>query len=147
MNIRILPMTAELAASVAALETVCFSEPWSEESLQQMVGRQDAVFLCAFVDGAFAGYAGMLCVLDEGQICNVATAPSFRRLGVGRALMSELEAEARRRSLSVMMLEVRASGTAAQSLYLSAGFEKVGVRRGFYASPREDAFLYNRYLQ
>ena len=99
------------------------------------------------MDGVFAGHVGMLCVLDEGQICNLAVAPAFRRMGVGSALLDALKTEAARRGLAVLMLEVRASNTAAQALYEKSGFERVGVRRGFYANPREDAFLYNLYLK
>jgi ribosomal-protein-alanine N-acetyltransferase len=42
-----------------------------------------------------------------------------------------------------MMLEVRASNTAAQKLYEKTGWEKVGVRRNYYSFPREDGILYN----
>ena len=41
----------------------------------------------------------------------------------------------------VMTLEVRASNTAAQSLYAKYGFQKVGVRNGYYLDNREDAVI------
>ena len=88
----------------------------------------------------------MLCVLDEGQICNVAVCPAFRRMGVGEALMAAQREIARSRGITVMMLEVRASNTAAQCLYEKLGWEKLGTRKNFYSSPREDALLYNLYL-
>jgi ribosomal-protein-alanine N-acetyltransferase len=142
----ILPMTKESALSVAELEKLCFSAPWSYEMLCAEGLRPEAEFLCAFVDGAFAGYAGMLCVLDEGQICNVAVCPPFRRMGVGEALMTAQKNAGLARGLSIMMLEVRAGNTAAQKLYEKLGWEKVGVRRNFYSAPREDGVLYNLYL-
>lgn len=40
-----------------------------------------------------------------------------------------------------LTLEVRASNTAAQSLYAKYGFAKVGVRRGYYTDNREDGVL------
>ena len=147
MELKILPMTPDSAVQAAALERECFSAPWREADFNEMLARPDAVFFCAFADAVFAGPADMLCVLDEGQICNIAVSPAFRRRGVGRALIAALIEEASRRALSVMMLEVRASNMAAQALYEASGFEKVGVRRAFYASPREDAYLYNRYLK
>ena len=88
----------------------------------------------------------MLCVLDEGQICNVAVCPHFRRMGVGEALMTAQRNAGIERGLSVMMLEVRASNAAAQRLYEKLGWENVGVRRNFYSAPREDGVLYNLYL-
>jgi ribosomal protein S18 acetylase RimI-like enzyme len=38
-----------------------------------------------------------------------------------------------------VFLEVRRSNAAAIGLYERSGFRPVGVRRGYYASPREDA--------
>ena len=145
-NIEVLPMTRDSAKNVAELEKLCFSAPWSYEMLCAEGLRPEAEFLCAFVDGAFAGYAGMLCVLDEGQICNVAVCPPFRRMGVGEALMTAQKNAGLARGLSIMMLEVRAGNTAAQKLYEKLGWEKVGVRRNFYSAPREDGVLYNLYL-
>ena len=145
-NIEILPMTKTSAEEAAALEKICFSSPWSADSLIEASGRADSSFLTAFVDGKFAGYAGMLCVLDEGQICNVAVCPAFRRMGVGEALMAAQREIALSRGITVMMLEVRASNSAAQRLYEKLGWEKLGTRKNFYSSPREDALLYNLYL-
>ena len=146
MAIEIIPMTAASAGFAAELEKICFASPWSENALLQMAEDPNGSFLCAFSDGAFAGYAGMLCVLDEGQICNVAVLPEFRRLGVGAALMKAQTEAAKIRGLSFMTLEVRAGNLAAQGLYEKYGWEKVGVRKNFYEKPREDAILYNYYL-
>ena len=140
-------MTKTSAEEAAALEKICFSSPWSADSLIEASGRADSSFLTAFVDGKFAGYAGMLCVLDEGQICNVAVCPHFRRMGVGEALMQAQREAGEARDLSVMMLEVRAGNSAAQRLYEKMGWEKVGVRRNYYSNPREDGILYNLYLK
>lgn len=145
-DVKILPMTEESAVYAAELEKICFSSPWSREALCEAAHRAEGNFLCAFIDGEFAGYAGMLCVLDEGQICNVAVCPPFRRMGVGEALMAAQKEAGISRRLSVMMLEVRAGNTAAQRLYEKLGWEKIGVRRNFYSNPREDGFLYNLYL-
>ena len=146
-TIEILPMTKESAVYTAELEKLCFSAPWSEEILCETISHPESEFLCAFVDGEFAGYAGMLCVLDEGQICNVAVCPPFRRMGVGEALMAAQKQAGLQRGLSVMYLEVRAGNTAAQRLYEKMGWEKVGVRRNYYSNPREDGVLYNLYLK
>lgn len=140
-------MTKESAVYTAELEQICFSSPWSEEMLCETIDRPESEFLCAFIDGEFAGYAGMLCVLDEGQICNVAVCPPFRRMGVGEALMQAQRERGLARGLSIMFLEVRAGNTAAQRLYEKMGWEKVGVRRNYYSNPREDGVLYNLYLR
>ncbi len=139
-------MTKEDVPLVAELEKNTFSAPWSEKMLLDAMDLTGASFLCAYLDGIFAGYAGMLSVLDEGQICNVAVAPDFRRRGVGASLMQAQLDAAKARGLSVMMLEVRAGNLAAQALYEKEGWTKVGVRKNYYERPREDGVLYNYYL-
>jgi len=43
-----------------------------------------------------------------------------------------------------LALEVRVSNGAAQALYRSHGFQLVGLRRGYYRRPEEDALLMAR---
>ncbi len=136
-------MTAADIKNAAELEKMTFSSPWSEEMLRMMSEQPNGRFFCAFYDGNFAGYVGMLCVFDEGQICNVAVSPEFRRLGIGTALMAEQMKTAKDCGLSFITLEVRAGNTAAQAMYEKQGWKKVGVRKNYYEKPREDGFLYD----
>ena len=145
MNIEIRKIDAESAKYAAELEKLCFAEPWSEKAIMEEAER--GYFIAAFIDGAFAGYAGMTQVLDERDICNVATVPEFRGKGVGRAIVEALIENARETGASVVMLEVRASNKAAITLYEKAGFSLVGKRKNFYSFPREDALLYNYYIE
>ena len=43
--------------------------------------------------------------------------------------------------MRVLGLEVRVSNAAARGLYRTLGFRLVGLRRGYYKSPIEDALL------
>ena len=144
MNIEIRKIDEESARLAAELEKKCFSEPWSAAGILDEAQR--GFFVAAYIDGEFAGYAGMTCVLDERDICNVASVPEFRGMGVGKALVNALLESARSTGASVVMLEVRKSNTAAISLYEKAGFVLVGQRKNFYSFPKEDALLYNYYL-
>ena len=144
MNVEIRKIDAESAKLAAELEKLCFSEPWSEKAILEEAER--GFFVAAYADGVFAGYAGMLCVLDERDVCNIATVPAFRGMGVGRALTQALIESAKETGASVIMLEVRKSNAAAISLYEKLGFTLVGERKNFYTLPREDALLYNYYI-
>lgn len=125
---------------VAAIERECFAAPWSEAALAGLI-ENSGFAMIAVEDGTVVAYGGMLTVLDEGQITNVATSAPYRRRGIGGALLLEMIKEARRRGLVSLSLEVRASNAAAISLYERHGFSVAGRRRGFYTHPREDALV------
>lgn len=131
-------MSREHLSEVASIEEMVFSLPWSLESLELMLTEQ-ASALVALEDGHVLGYVGMMCVLDEGQIINVAVHPDARRRGVGRSLMQAAEAYAKERGIVFLSLEVRESNSAARSLYSSLGWEEQGIRKGFYSHPVENA--------
>ena len=71
----------------------------------------------------------MQSVLDEGYIDKVAVDPDFRRRGAASALMEAMIAEALRRKLRFLSLEVRAGNAGAVALYASFGFRTLGIRR------------------
>ena len=133
--------------AVVHLEIVCFSDPWSENSIVYGMKDPAAVFLCARLDGELAGYTVMTHVLDEGYVDNIAVEERFRRRGVARALMEAVFASAEELELSFLSLEVRASNLPAIALYRSFGFEQVGLRRGYYDHPKEDALIMTRMLR
>ena len=136
--IEIIRMSREHLSAVAEIEQISFSDPWSVESLELMLGEQ-AMGLVAIEDGRVLGYVGMMCVLDEGQIINVATLPDARRRGIGRALMESVDRYAKERGIVFLSLEVRESNIAARSLYLSLGWKECGIRKNFYSHPTENA--------
>jgi [ribosomal protein S18]-alanine N-acetyltransferase len=74
---------------------------------------------------------------DEREILNVAVDPSHRRKGIARALL----ADELKRGPGRWFLEVRASNAAALRLYETAGFERCGLRPGYYREPAEEAIV------
>lgn len=128
------------------LERLCFSTPWTAEQLSSQMPDGEREFLTADCGGALVGYVGMMHVLDEGYISNVAVAPSARRQGIGSALIDELLNRAEALSLSFVTLEVRQGNEPAKALYEKHGFQAVGVRRNYYTQPKEDAVLMTKFL-
>ena len=127
--------------SVARIETSIFSKPWSEEGFRDSLKLPNTVYLVAEQDGSIAGYIGMLCVLDEGEITNVAVAEGFRRQGIGERLLSSLLQAGRKEGVDSFTLEVRESNSSARRLYRKLGFQEEGIRKNFYEKPTEDAIL------
>lgn len=137
----IVRITAPLLGQVAALERVSFSHPWSEQALTLLCEAGRAFGFAAVCEGQVVAYGGMLTVLDEGQITNVATHPAYRRRGLAGQVLDSLLEEARACGLSFVTLEVRESNTAAIRLYEKFGFATVGRRPHFYTQPTETALV------
>lgn len=129
------------------LEQQCFSMPWTAEQLLGQLPDKNHRFVVAERDGELLGYVGMMFVLDEGYISNVATAPSARRQGIGRALITALMEQAGELELSFVTLEVRRSNEPAKALYAQQGFVPVGERKDYYRCPKEDAILMTKFLK
>lgn len=140
INIYVVPLELRHIKEIARLEDLCFSEPWSEEGILEAY-RCGTKFFVAENSKQLMGYIGIKAVIDEGYISNVAVYPQYRKRGVATSLLSKVFEYAREKCLSFVSLEVRASNTAAVSLYQKTGFKEEGRRKDFYRLPREDALI------
>ena len=142
MEFKIRKMTPEDVPAAAALEKECFSEPWSENAYLGTLADEKALYLLAETeDGEMAGMCGLLDILGEGDISNVAVAEPFRRQKVAERMMAELLRQGKERGITAFTLEVRASNEAAIRLYEKFGFACEGRRKRFYRKPEEDALI------
>ena len=126
---------------IAAMERACFTDPWSESALRDELLSPLARYFVCTQEGQVLGYIGTRVVLDECQVANVAVSPSCRREGVASFLMEAMLDFCRREGMNLVTLEVRVSNSTAQALYKKFGFQKTGIRPGYYQSPPEDAVL------
>lgn len=147
MDYAILDAAARHLPQVERLEQRCFSVPWTEAQLRAQLPDDRHVFLVAERGGEVQGYVGLMHVLDEGYISNVAVSPDCRRQGIGAALIAELTRRAGRLELSFLTLEARASNAPAIRLYEKMGFRQVGRRKNYYQRPEEDAILMTLFLR
>ena len=139
--------TREDLAAIVAIEREAFSDPWSLRSFREAMASPAVWFACARDDeGRVVGYVVAWFVADEGEIANLAVAPTSWGAGVGRSLLDSALAEALRRDVQAVYLEVRDSNERARALYGSRGFQEVGRRRGYYDHPAEDAIVLRRML-
>ncbi len=138
---RLRRMTVGDVPTVAALERVCFENPWSERAFSEEVVREKSIPLVALEGRRIVAYAIAWVVVDELHVVNIAVEPSHRRKGLGAALMNALIAEARRGGARLATLEVRSRNEAGISLYRSFGFTPIAVRRDYYRMPTDDALV------
>jgi ribosomal-protein-alanine N-acetyltransferase len=136
------PMTIADLPEVLAIERESFPSPWTEENFRHEIdGNPLAWNLVVRANDRVVAFACAYVVGDELMLNNIAVTASFRREGIGRALLGQLIEGARTRGCRRVTLEVRPSNAPARALYDGFGFTLVGRRRRYYADSGEDALL------
>ena len=136
-----IPMDECHVRQVAELEKLCFSDPWSENSIASELNNKLSLWLVAVERDTVVGYVGSQTVIGETDMMNIAVHPDYRKQGIGSELIRRLIGELDAKGSHSLMLEVRASNKPAISVYRNMGFEEVGRRRNYYRNPREDALI------
>jgi len=132
--------------AIAELEKLCFSDPWSENSIASELDNRLSYWLVAEVDGKIAGYVGSQSVLDAADMMNLAVSPDYRQQGIGQALVNALVHHLQANHMIALLLEVRVSNAPAIRLYEKLGFVQIGRRPKYYHNPREDALILRKEL-
>ena len=139
MSLRAAP--AEDAAILAGLHAAAFDKPWSAGEIAALMTTPGVFALTVDLQGF------ILCrsIAGEAEILTLAVVPAARRLGVGRALVEAAAGLAATQAAGSLFLEVAHDNVAALALYAAAGFERVGLRKGYYLSGA-DAVVMRRAL-
>ena len=109
-------MGEEHLDSLAELEKICFSQPWSRQALADELENDSAFFFVAETDGEVSGYVGLIITAGQSYITNIAVFPKFRRIGIAKMLFERLFSIAEKCDLEFISLEVRPSNYNAISL-------------------------------
>ena len=139
--IEILQMNDAHVAQVAALEAICFSDPWSEKSVASEITNPLSYWLVAVDGERVAGYVGSQTVLDETDMMNIAVHPDYRRQGLAERLAAQLVEALKEKGSRCLTLEVRQSNAPAIRLYEKLGFSQIGLRKNYYRNPKEHALI------
>jgi len=136
-------MTQADVDAVLTIEQAVQRFPWTRGNF---IDALDSDYLCCVneaEESGIRGYAILMPAADEAELLNIGVAQAEQRKGLGRAMLAEMLSVARARQLRRVFLEVHASNVAAIALYRSAGFDQIGVRRGYYqnVSGNEDALV------
>lgn len=134
------------AAGIAALHGELFSPPWSANEVMELMSHPGAA---AFVvrDGSRLEVAGFILgrvAADEAELLSIGVAPALQRLGLARRQVHALAGRVQSMGAAKLHLEVSAFNAPALALYTALGFERTGLRRGYYrpiGKPAEDAWL------
>ena len=145
LPLEIRKMTMEDLEQVMEIEHSSFPYPWSRASFEKELRHNG--YACYFVaglskNGQVVGYAGSWILFGEAHITTLAVHPSYRRAGIGSALLNSLMETACSLGACQVFLEVRDSNGAARTLYEKFGFKIKGVRKKYYLD--EDALVMTR---
>lgn len=127
-------------AELRHLEEVCFAEDaWPLWDLIAVLTLPKIVRLKAVVNGKMAGFIAGDPHPREGigWIATLGVLPTYRRLGIADALLSQCEAEL---TLPKIRLSVRRSNDPALALYKKSGYQMIDVWRNYYFNG-EDALV------
>jgi len=134
-------MAQRHVAKVSQLEKLCFSDPWSENSVASELENPLSLWIVAMDGDVLAGYVGSQSVMGEADMMNLAVAPEYRRQGIACELVQVLVRTLKQNKVSSITLEVRVSNDQAISLYEKLGFVRTGLRKNYYRNPREDGLI------
>lgn len=134
---------------VLEIEHLCYSNPWRPSSfIGEMENPPFSRPFVIFVEPQKIpiGYVIYWKIKEEIQISNIALHPDFQGLGIGETVMRRILDMCQKEGGEYVILEVRPSNSAARMLYKKLDFQVMGVRRGYYQNPPEDAILMGRTL-
>jgi ribosomal-protein-alanine N-acetyltransferase len=134
-------MNEEDIPSVALIERISFSIPWSETSFYNEIYKSRSIPHVAVLEDRVIGYLCLEQVLDEGHILDLAIHPDYRGMGIATALVEKGVGQLKGRGCRLLFLEVRASNRVAKRFYEGHGFRIIGTRKKYYLAPTEDAVI------
>ncbi len=134
-------------SQIAALEKLCFNDPWPEAAIASELNNPLSVWLVALEGDTVVGYVGSQTAGDETDMMNIAVHPDHRRRGIAQALVELLIPELEKRGSRCLALEVRVSNAPAIALYEKMGFAQEGLRKNYYRNPKEDAYILRKHFE
>jgi ribosomal-protein-alanine N-acetyltransferase len=126
---------------IEQIETRAYPTPWSRTMFASELAKPTSICLGAFEGEHLVGYIINSRYVDAWHVMNVAVHPDYRRRGIASRMLEELFERTKHDGRRGYTLEVRVSNAGAIDLYERLGFERRGVRRGYYTDNREDALV------
>ncbi len=124
--------------------------PWSVAQFkEEFAGIPETRFFLVACNqaGEIVGYAGVFAPAPgvAADITTVGVIAQYRKQGIAREFIAQIEAWARLRQSCAVMLEVKRDNLAAINLYQSMGYMKISIRINYYG-PNMDAQVLRKNL-
>jgi len=140
-------MLPDDVGDILKIEKAVYSSPWSRGIFNDCMRVGYNCWVYVEQDELLA--YGLVCVAaNEAHVLNLCVAPDVQGQGLGKRMLYKLMQLAEERDASSIFLEVRESNVVALNLYEKEGFNRIGLRKGYYPveDGREDALVFAREL-
>jgi ribosomal-protein-alanine N-acetyltransferase len=134
-------LTLAHLGDIEHIEKSAYPTPWSRTMFASELAKPTSICLGAFEGEQLVGYIVNSRYVDAWHVMNVAVDPDYRRRGIATRMLEALFEMTKHDGRRGYTLEVRVSNAGAIDLYERLGFERRGVRRGYYTDIREDALV------
>ncbi|WP_169566873.1 ribosomal protein S18-alanine N-acetyltransferase [Sneathiella limimaris] len=131
------------AKLLATMHAQCFRSAWDQDAFEEILAMEGCIAQITLMDAEPVGFAVYRTVEQEAELLTIGVLPVSRRRGAAKAMLKTGLQHMRFNKVLKVFLEVAASNTSALLLYRKFGFQKIGVRKGYYTSggKKEDALI------
>jgi len=135
------PMALDIPTLVVLDKEYFPYSPWNVAQFKEEFAGIPATrfFELAVSENEIVGYAGVFAPGD-GAVADVLTVTvinGFRRQGIAKKLISDIESYCQTKGSSAIMLEVAVDNTGAISLYKNLGYVQISTRNNYYGSGKD----------
>ena len=136
MSVRLVQGSADDLDSVMEVMSAAFSarygEAWTRSQCAGILPMTGVKLVLARDGGEqVVGFSLYRTIADDAELLLLAVAPDAQHQGIGRTLLGDFIAEAKKNGADRIHLEVR-DGNPAVRVYEAAGFEQTNRRRNYY---------------
>ena len=129
------------ATGIAELEDMIFNDAWSYRDVQDLICTEGGMCFSATEGDEVIAYVIGRLIAPEGEIYRIAVRADKRGRGIGYRLLDYAVKTSKGQGLERLFLEVRSQNVPAIKLYTSYGFKQIGLRKGYYKNPADDAVI------
>ena len=135
------PMALDIPTLVLLDKQYFPYSPWSVAQFkEEFAGIPSTRFFeLAISDNQIVGYAGVIAP-GQGAVADILTVTvidGFRRQGIAKRFIQDIEGYCQTKGSNAIMLEVATDNSSARSLYENLGYSQISIRSNYYGSGKD----------
>lgn len=109
-----------------------FDKFWKIDNLKNDFTNSNSSYFIAKLDDEIVGFVGILRIVDEANIMNIATKENKRNLGIASKLLEHIINYSKSIGCTSITLEVNENNYSAIHIYEKFNFKRIGLRKKYY---------------